>query len=651
VSATVQIFVRNDEGRVWGPIALPTVELLIENRLIKGVLEISLDGVNFKPPGEMTELAGQLPAVLLGSAAGEVSAPATPEPPVAASAPPAGAFMAGPGAMAAARQATTAKVDRRLSAPEGMSVKEVHASVAAAPPPAAAPVAAPAPAPAAPAAAAAPVSSTDEVMPPPASGSLAETSFLHLYYLAASGNFTGLLTLQLPDRALEVHFRKGNPEYVGSSHPEDSVAGFLLKHNLVNPVQIADAEANLDKFGGELVGALFGMQVLNPGTAFALLAQRASGLLLAGLLNEEGTFSYEPKELPAHRVMPLGNRWAVLAEQVRKLPAAEVKRRLHTALDLPVMKSGGRVATSELRLTPQETRATNHFDGVRSLNELVAAMPQDEALLLRTAFLLKELEGVSFAAVPGRAAAGPPPPKAPPPAAAPKAPEAPRATPEQELKELKVAAEKARVQNLFEVLGVTEKSEPGAIKIAYFKLAKLYHPDTIQPNSPPELAKLKDELFARIGEAYRTLSDEKAKATYLDDLASGGEKVDVEALLKAEETFNRGTILVKARKFAEAVKTLDEAIAANPEEGEFYAWRGFARFFTHADKRAGFEESKAEIERCLAKNERCAPAHYFLGVMTKLIGEPQSAIKHFERCVQLQPDHTDAQRELRMLKK
>lgn len=124
--------------------------------------------------------------------------------------------------------------------------------------------------------------------------------------------------------------------------------------------------------------------------------------------------------------------------------------------------------------------------------------------------------------------------------------------------------------------------------------------------------------------------------------------MDVNGILMAEELFQKSCILVKARKFPDAVKMLDEAIKLNPEEAEFYAWRGYARFFTAADKKAAQPEAFREIQNAIRRNERCAPAHYFLGVIAKLSGDGHGALKHFKRTVELQPDHIDAQREVRI---
>ncbi|HZH04009.1 MAG TPA: DnaJ domain-containing protein, partial [Myxococcaceae bacterium] len=514
----------------------------------------------------------------------------------------------------------------------------------------------------------------------PSSGDLARTSPLHLYYLAAAGNLNGLLSLQLSDRTVEIHFRKGNPEYVGSSHVEDDAARFLLAQGAVSTDAVAKAEAEKGRFGGELLGALFGLGLLNPTTAFAALAQRASTLLLRGLSTEYGPFTFEEKELAAHRAMPLGNRWAVLLEAARRLALPELHRRLQSASDLPVMKSGGRVALSDLRLTPQETRALGYIDGVRSLNWLAHDLPQDAEHFFRLAFVLRELEIVSFAAAPmkpppsaastvpdtvNKITAAPIPaapraaaPKAPPPAkpastapavAAPKAP-SPQDF-EAQIADLRKRVAGLKEQNHFQVLGLDVKADAPAVKNAYFKLARVFHPDTVPADAPAALGPLKASLFGAISEAYRTLSDDAARAEYAEELKSGtqGQKVDVSQIFQAEDSFQKGCILVKLRKFPEALALLDEAIRLNPDEGEFYAWRGFARFFTSPDKKQALGPAQQDIQISLKRNERCAPAHYFLGQLAKLTGDNAGALKHFKRTVEIQPEHTDAQRELRLL--
>jgi curved DNA-binding protein CbpA len=714
-----QVFIRNQKGVVWGPLAPETVELLIENQIVQGALQVSQDGINFAFPGRFPELRDFFPPEMWeGNAPSAHAAAPDPEPvsgpPALTPLPPhaAGAPMAGPGAIAAAAQRAPAAVmagpgARAAADPHARPSRPSHPSMPIAP---AASAAGPRPAPHSPpqsvqppAQAARPpppapqrtppAPSGESLSAPPDSGDLAKVSPVHLYYLAASATSTGLLSFKLADRVIEIHFRKGNPEYVASDHGEDALAGFLLKQGLVSPQQIAQAEGQKDRFGGELIGALFGMAVLNPSTAFTQLTQRAQSLILKALLAESGTFTYEARDLPPQKAMPLGNCWGVLVETIRRIPAPELQRRLRDVMDLPIMKSGGRVQTSELRFTPRETRALGFIDGVRSLTQLLQDMPAEQENFLRVAFMLEHLEAVSFAAVTVRAApktapAAQAPPAAPaaphppvaaaprpgPPAggppkitAAPPRPLPPQVAagtprtvagptpapvpmnPEAELPALRALAQKISTQNHFEVLGLTEKADAAAVKAAYFRLAKVHHPDTVPAGAPAEFAKLKERIFGAIGEANRRLSDDKSRAEYAEELKTGAQKIDVAKIFAAEEMFQKAVILVKAKKFVEAVEMLDIAIKANADEGEFYAWRGYARFFTFKEKSEGLARALPDIQLALKKNERCAQAHYFHGSMARLVGDSATAQKALKLALVIQSDHIDAQRELRLL--
>jgi curved DNA-binding protein CbpA len=221
--------------------------------------------------------------------------------------------------------------------------------------------------------------------------------------------------------------------------------------------------------------------------------------------------------------------------------------------------------------------------------------------------------------------------------------------PEAELPALRALAQKISTQNHFEILGLTDKADSAAVKAAYFRLAKVHHPDTVPSGAPAEFAKLKERIFGAIGEANRRLADDKSRADYAEELKTGAEKIDVAKIFAAEEMFQKACILVKAKKFPEAVEMLDTAIKANADEGEFYAWRGYARFFTFKEKSEGLARALPDIQLALKKNERCAQAHYFHGVMARLVGDNAAAVKALKQALFIQSDHVDAQRELRVL--
>ncbi len=219
-------------------------------------------------------------------------------------------------------------------------------------------------------------------------------------------------------------------------------------------------------------------------------------------------------------------------------------------------------------------------------------------------------------------------------------------------KELQALLVKMKKQTYFEVLGLPQNADTAAVKKAYLMAARSYHPDTVPPGAPPELAQARADLFALVGEANRTLSDAGLRDEYLAELAAGGTgaKVDMEKLFRAEERFQKGMILVKARKYPDALKMLDDAIADNPDEPEFYAWRGYARFLAASNQKAVLPEVMKDLTHCTQKNPTVAAAYYFLGFVAKANGDLKVAKVNFQKCVQLDAKHIDAQRELRAMK-
>ena len=75
-----------------------------------------------------------------------------------------------------------------------------------------------------------------------------------------------------------------------------------------------------------------------------------------------------------------------------------------------------------------------------------------------------------------------------------------------------------------------------------------------------------------------------------------------------------------------------------------------AKFFTFPDKRMGQLEAMKDINICLKRNDKIAEVWYFQGHILKLLGELPGAKKLFIRCIQLNSEHLDAQRELRLMK-
>jgi curved DNA-binding protein CbpA len=213
-------------------------------------------------------------------------------------------------------------------------------------------------------------------------------------------------------------------------------------------------------------------------------------------------------------------------------------------------------------------------------------------------------------------------------------------------------AEKLAKADHFEVLGVKREATGAQIKIAYFQLAKVYHPDAVPSDASPEVRKLAADVFAKVSEAWGALGDDAKRARYLDDLKTGaGTEVDVMHIFKAEEAFNAATILVKARRYQEALAKLTEAIQLNPEEAEFHIWKAWCDFLLSGEKKKVHPASASAVEAALKQNPRCISGYLFLGQMAKIVGDLPLAEKNLKRGLKEAPGNPDLERELKYLRK
>ncbi len=232
----------------------------------------------------------------------------------------------------------------------------------------------------------------------PWEGPLAKESALRLYYLAVAAQAAGRLTLSGEKGVYALTFRKGIPEHARSTHPEDDLGVFLVQRGVLRPEQAADAEAAKGAFGGDLVGAVVGLKLVNPADAFRALQEYGVAVVWRALTAESRTGSWEPGAPPPPSSFALGVPWALLCDAVRRIDAVRARLRLGSRLGRSAVRVGGRIALEELRLTPQETRICGLFDGVRSIEEIAASRPNEVEVVVRLGLLLTETELLSFGA-------------------------------------------------------------------------------------------------------------------------------------------------------------------------------------------------------------------------------------------------------------
>jgi hypothetical protein len=252
---------------------------------------------------------------------------------------------------------------------------------------------------------------------------------------------------------------------------------------------------------------------------------------------------------------------------------------------------------------------------------------------------------------------------APPPATAAARPKPPPATPvtkglSEEAKALKDEINRlhAAMENAdhFAVLNLSPGASLTAIKDAYIKLAKKFHPDKIIGLGLADLADKAEEAFRRIKTAHETLTDPEKRKAYEHRLKTGmseeEEKDAVRAVLEAEFAFQKGTVFFRKKNFKEALSEFKEAYKLNSEEGDHLAWIAWTVF---CDPRTNRKQMMPKIKQQLLESIKISPnsptCHYFLGEVYLALEEPKRAVTCFNKVLELNPNHVDAQRQLRLM--
>jgi len=198
-------------------------------------------------------------------------------------------------------------------------------------------------------------------------------------------------------------------------------------------------------------------------------------------------------------------------------------------------------------------------------------------------------------------------------------------------------------QNAYERLGVAPGAATEPIKSAYLQLAKRFHPD----RAAGPLASLQAELQALFGalkDAYESLATSPARATY-DASRKGGKndprKEEAALILKM------GEVLLKKRDFDGALNKLRRAVDLDAT-GDALAALAWALVSDPRSSPQAKEEAASLINRALRAPGPTARTYYVAGVLWRT-KDPDSAVDAFRKALELDPHHSDAALELRLI--
>jgi tetratricopeptide (TPR) repeat protein len=198
-------------------------------------------------------------------------------------------------------------------------------------------------------------------------------------------------------------------------------------------------------------------------------------------------------------------------------------------------------------------------------------------------------------------------------------------------------------ETFYDVLGVDRTADAASIRVAFFQLAKQWHPDRL-PASLADLRPIVTRAFARMGEAHQLLSDARARADYDTKLkeAPDSEAHQVTEIINAAH--QRAEVFMRKKEFTTALAEAESAYRGDPDQAEYvalYAW-------LLAQVSGEVEQALGLINPAIEREPENVKALWFRAQLHKKVGKEREAMRDCKRILQIKPQHVDAARELRV---
>jgi CheY-like chemotaxis protein/tetratricopeptide (TPR) repeat protein len=211
--------------------------------------------------------------------------------------------------------------------------------------------------------------------------------------------------------------------------------------------------------------------------------------------------------------------------------------------------------------------------------------------------------------------------------------------------------DKVMSSDFFQIFDVDRGAEPDAIKAAYFEIAKKFSPDLFANRNLGSSKRKLDELFARVTEAYETITDRQKRDEYMLylDRKAKGLPTDVNEVHRSEQLFEQAMAMIRRRDFRGAKQVLDEALTRNPDP-TYYAHLGWVTFNLNQRSQAHVTEAVQHLKRAVTEQENLSIAYQYLGQICFVRGNYGEAHKWWTRCLEFEPNNIEAARGIRMVK-
>jgi curved DNA-binding protein CbpA len=285
-----------------------------------------------------------------------------------------------------------------------------------------------------------------------------------------------------------------------------------------------------------------------------------------------------------------------------------------------------------LRLNERERELYEKIKGESTSEELLTSLPMNPDFFWKSLYLLYCLDLIDLKTA--RAEESPSPPK--------KEKVETGLSEEEKLADVIAFHQTLENATYYQILDVPSDATPEDLKKSYFRLARKFHPDLFSRDLPAETIQKIDMVFDHITKAYQTLSDERGKEEYNQQLGSPQTDEGKNLAKEGEKRFRQGKTLFDQARYEEALVFLEQSIRLSRDKAKYFQLLAM----TQAKLPIYRKEAEKNFIRATKLEPWNAEAYVGLGVLYRKEGLHIKAKKQFEKALQIDPDHKIALREL-----
>lgn len=445
-----------------------------------------------------------------------------------------------------------------------------------------------------------------------------------------------------------VHLLNGDPVFVESGSLDETLGRLLLRRGVLTQEQY---ERVLRKMTDELVSGedvRFGEIVVQMGFATAELVVEA---LREQVREKLVNLFHRPKPNVAFRPgrdeLAVGNAFRVDTAEViregilRHWGPPQLEPVLAPHLDHYVaLAAAFDEQRRRFRFAPREERFLGQIAGGRTMRALIEAGGIDRVHAMQVLVVLTLTDSVELALDPMARA---------PHAGGPRRParEVPSQPPTAAREHVLARHLRTSGRSFYEVLGVAPNAAPEAIEAAFRQLEAQFAPEQLVAMSLGDVHERATEVWARIRQAYDTLSDPARRAQY-DAARRASVQKERQTELAAEAAFQRGLRELGGGQVMRAMVEFAKARALAPREAEYACYELWASCLGAveggADLASTAREARARMEAALVDRRPGPRARYVLALACKVLGDLVAAREHLRAALAFDPGFDDARR-------